>query len=672
MVPTASLTPRVAGTSSCGAHRPSFFARPLQTRPASTEAQPRALTFRVSRQPAAEEETAGGRSLTPAVLPAPPKAQKAIRKAAKPRAKRGAKKNATAAPTGTAAGGARGSLALPPTAESQIGGTPLAPPPPVHPVGERPASSVVTASTLTTVFAEGLRPVCVHLAGLSKKLDEVHDSVNRLSTNLHNQGVGNERTAQAVVQLQGAVKGVYDGVVAHSKQEPVAAGTLRGSTAMPEDYEEQLQLAILNEEEMSSVRDVTKLRMTEEMIGSTRSFQALPSRARGLKILFEACETVRGVDRKGAQDYMASQRLFLTAAGTPAESRARVSEKLYRVRDHVIEALQKVAMAAYIKELAVCEETMICKEAEAWLENGKYTRSPKAGPAINAALKAIFRRNGQKARIIEPKEVGETVFVDATTGHVGLIAHWGRDVYEKAAGVRKPRRTGNDDGSYDVWRAEVRNVSKLLRRHDDVEAGLRLCDGSNKLRAMNVADYGTFVIEESDTDESEKSASTSEQDPEEGEDLGVSNLAPEYVPGVDGVDVDTAGVGILGQDLEGEKDVAGGDEGSYAAEVVGSGDLISEVAGIGSDEAVGGGEVAVVRDGMDAREAACSGNDVAAEHVARAGEGSALGDVAGAGDGIDAGKNDDSGDLGPAPPGLLPESSAYPGGFGEYFQEDPP
>lgn len=539
----------------------------------------------------------------------------------------------------------------------------------MHPVEERPASSVVTVSTLTTVFVEGLRPVCVHLAGLSKKLDEVHDSVNRLSTNQHDQGVGNERTAQAVVQLQGAVKGIYDGVVAHSKQEPAAAVTLRGSTAMPEDYKEQLQLGILNEEEMSSVRDVTKLRTTEEMIGSTRSFQALPSRARGLEILFEACGTVRSVDRKGAQNQMASQRLFFTAAGTPAESRLRVSEKLNRVRGHVIEALQKVAMAAYIKELAVCVEVMTCEESEAWLENGKYTRSPKAGPAINAALKVIFRRNGQKARIIEPKEVGETVFVDATTGHVGLIAHLRRGIFEKAAGVRKPRRTGNDDGSYDGWRAEGK-FSKFLCRHDDVEAGLRLCDGSDKLRAMNVADDGTFVIEDSDTEESEESASTSEQDPEEGEDLGVSNPAPEYVVGVDGPDVAAAGVGMLGQDLQGEKDVACGVEGSYAAEVVGGGEFIAEAAGIGGDEAVGGGEVALVGDGMGARDAACSGNDVAAEDVARTGEVSALGDVACAGDGIDAGENDDGGDLGSPPPGLLPESSAYPGGFGEYLEEE--
>lgn len=75
MAPTASLTPRVAGSSSSGAHRPSLLARPLQTRPAGAAAQPRALTFRVPRQPAAEEESAGSRSLMPAVSPAPPKAQ---------------------------------------------------------------------------------------------------------------------------------------------------------------------------------------------------------------------------------------------------------------------------------------------------------------------------------------------------------------------------------------------------------------------------------------------------------------------------------------------------------------------------------------------------------------------------------------------------------------------
>lgn len=68
----------------------------------------------------------------------------------------------------------------------------------MHPVGERPAPSAVSVATMTKVFAEDLWIVCFHLAGLSQKLAEVHTSVNRLSTklhNLHNQGVGNERTA---------------------------------------------------------------------------------------------------------------------------------------------------------------------------------------------------------------------------------------------------------------------------------------------------------------------------------------------------------------------------------------------------------------------------------------------------------------------------------------------
>lgn len=38
---------------------------------------------------------------------------------------------------------------------------------------------------MTKVFAEGLRPVYVHLAGLNKKMDKVHTSVTRLSTSLH-------------------------------------------------------------------------------------------------------------------------------------------------------------------------------------------------------------------------------------------------------------------------------------------------------------------------------------------------------------------------------------------------------------------------------------------------------------------------------------------------------
>lgn len=87
--------------------------------------------------------------------------------------------------------------------------------------------------------------------------------------------------------------------------------------------------------------------------------------------------------------------------------------------------------------------------------------SPKAGHAINATLMAMLRRNGQRSRIIEQQDVGETVFVDASTRLVGLVAHWARDIFKKAADVRKPRRTGNYDGSYEGSRAEVKSFSSF-------------------------------------------------------------------------------------------------------------------------------------------------------------------------------------------------------------------
>lgn len=554
-VPPGSPSPVAAGgppSSSAGAHRPSMCRAPVQANLTAAAPLPRALSFVVPERDL--PDPAGQKSLTPSVAAAPPKAIKGIRKPTKPRAKRGAK-NATASPPPVQPAVSAGT----PTAASQTGWTPIADLPPVHPVGERPIPTVVTVATMTKVFAEGLRPVCVHLAGLSQKLAVVHTSVNRLSINLHSQGVGNERTAQAVVQLQGALRGVYEGVISHTKKEPVAATALRGSTAMLDNCEDQLELATINELEVGNVRDVAKKMMINEMLGAKESYRAMPNRVRALEILYDACLAVRGASQDEAVAYLCSQRVFLTTAGSPTETRIRVSEKLYRISSHVVEALQKVAMVAYFKSLGESIEAMTPATAEAWLRNNKYAHSATADPAINAALKAMFRRNGHHARVVTPKEVGDGEYVDATVGHVGLIAHWARGVFEKVAGVRKARRTGKDDGAYDGWRAEVRNVSTLLPWHGAVAGGLRLTDGTEEHRAMNVADDGTYVIECSEDEElPEGSAGSSGQQWDSSQGLMPGRGPVSAFAGVDD--------GLLGDDVfEGEGDVGGGD-GAVGAE----------------------------------------------------------------------------------------------------------
>lgn len=137
----------------------------------------------------------------------------------------------------------------------------------------------------------------------------------------------------------------------------------------------------------------------------------------------------------------------MTTAGTPTDKRIRVSEKLYRISSHVTEALQNVAMLAYFKDLGEDIDSKTPAVAAGWLKDGKYARSDKADSAINAALQAIFMRNGHAARVVSPKDVGDDVHVDASIGHVRRITYWARGVLEKIAGILKSRRTGNDDGA---------------------------------------------------------------------------------------------------------------------------------------------------------------------------------------------------------------------------------
>lgn len=156
----------------------------------------------------------------------------------------------------------------------------------------------------------------------------------------------NERTAHAVVQLQGAFQGVYDGVFHQVKPEPRRAKNLRGSTVMLDDCEAQLELATVNELELGNVRDMAKKAVIDEMPGSTGSYLAMPNLARVLEILYDACECVRGSSQDDAEKYTISHGVLLTTAGTPSEKRTRVSERLLRIASHVIGALQKVAILA--------------------------------------------------------------------------------------------------------------------------------------------------------------------------------------------------------------------------------------------------------------------------------------------------------------------------------------
>lgn len=450
-------------------------------------------------------------------------------------------------------------------------------------------AQVITLKDLNRALLEGMRPVCAQLATLSKQLGDVSASVGRISTSMHSQGVGNERTANAVVQLQGTVEGVVNGVVSRVKSEHGGRRAGGSTTADPTDEDERLELATLNEDEVRRVRDVAKQMMVSDITSAVEGLYVMPSGARVLDICYQATEHVLHVDRAGAQEYMESRRLFINADGKPADRRAPVSEKLNRVKGHLLEAMRKVAMMAYFHSLGIDVAELTPVVARGWLEKEQYAKSPPAKTATNAALKALFVRSGQSGRVVAAA-VGKSEYVNASMGHVALIAHWACVSFQKAVGTRKVRRTGNDDGSYAGWREHMILVNKFLRHHTDAEEGLQLCDGDDERRALLVADDGTYTVD----------ADTDDGGPDEVvADDGVSRGAGGRVAGGDGggaagsfaADGDVAGGDVAGGDVAGG-DVAGGDVvgGPLAGGDVAGGDVVSgRVAGGGGGPSAGSG-----------------------------------------------------------------------------------
>lgn len=635
--PSSSLLPSqpfqdvAASSPVAGSHPglPSSFTPALHQRPlagAATTTKPRLLTFRAPQRatPATELTKSqslplvGEKSLTPAPAGATPKTQKPIRKKpTKPRAKRA--KKPPAAPVGQSPGSTDAQPGASPAAVPTAGGARTSnaadtatPEPPQAPVGR----AGVTVADLTKVLGEGLRPLCAHLVSLSRKLEEVQTTVNRMSTSMHNQGVGNERTARAVVQLQGAVKGAVSSAAVLAKTEPGTSAVLCGGTSFPSDLEERLVLATHNEAEVSAVRECSKKTMRSEIMEATSSYLVMPSRARAQDILFSSTQSVRNINRAAAEEYLDSRRVFLLANGAPAGRRTRVSEKLNRVRSHVFEKIQKVAMLAYFKALGVDTGTLVKDDAEKWLAKDKYANSPKANDAVKAALTAVFLRNGAHRRVVEPKGVGEEVYVDASTGHVALITHWARGVFEKVVGCRKARRNGNDDCAYDCWRDEVRLVSGFLRRHVNVENGLRVCDATDKRRAMVVADDGSFIV---DVPDGEESAGVGLVD--DGDELGEDG----DVVGEDG-------------DVVGEDGDFTGEDDDFTGEDDENGDVAGELSTTFVEK-----------------------ENTVLEEPAR------VGPLHPGGPEQVGGGGEESGHV----PGVLAESSAYPQGFAEYLEEEP-
>lgn len=204
----------------------------------------------------------------------------------------------------------------------------------------------------------------------------------------------------------------------------------------------------------------------------------------------------------------------------------------------------------------------------------------------------------------------------------------------------------------------MRHVSKFLRKHEDDQDGLRLCDGSDERRAMHMADDGTFVIEESSDELPSGSAGPAETD---GSASHVRDHSEELLPGyVSGDGSAEGGDGVDDEEgVDGEEGLAG--EAGYDGWEDGEGE-----SGAAAD---GGHGAGVVDAAVDCGGGAGLGPVGDVDSTVEAGVDAAA--LAGAAEGVGGAGSVDGRELGDAPPGLLPESAAYPRGLAEYPEEVP-
>lgn len=201
------------------------------------------------------------------------------------------------------------------------------------------------------------------------------------------------------------------------------------------------------------------------------AFTACPAAPVFFDISYQAVEHVLHVNCMGAQEYMESRRRFMSAGGKPAAKWALVSEKLNRVKIHMLEMLRKIAMLKYFNCLGIDVGVLTQAEAQEWQRDAKYVRPPMAGTAVVPARKALFRRTGQVSRVVDPGVVGHSQYANASMEYVALIAHWACTTLQKAVGVCKARRAGNDDCSYAGLRDHIIMVKAFRPRHTRPDSG---------------------------------------------------------------------------------------------------------------------------------------------------------------------------------------------------------
>lgn len=364
------------------------------------------------------------------------------------------------------------------------------------------AAKIITAS-VTKGVRDGLRAVQTELSGLRNKVDAMGTTLSILCTTVNTQGVGSERTAQAVQQLHGTVRGGFSSMMnrvdAPAKADELvgrapAAGT--GTPAAPvasvgQDWNSlplkaKQEVANKNLKTLSAVRDLCKKTLVQAMLTANVSSDAFLDAPKVKEHVHAAVRTILGVSEEVVDEYLDSSLYFPVrrAAGDPVK--IRVSSKLGLVMPHLLQGIRRLVIPVYFNSLQMPVQKATDDLCRLWLASDKYTNSDVGTSSVTAALTTLCRRWGAKSRVIDQPAVGDLPHVVTTLGMYALVSLLVRNHLEDVIGTSNESRRADDDKKptmHDQWRQELVRVSRFLPMDDKVHSGLRLVDGVNPERA---------------------------------------------------------------------------------------------------------------------------------------------------------------------------------------------
>lgn len=350
---------------------------------------------------------------------------------------------------------------------------------------------LVTAS-VTKGPRDGLRGMQTELSGLRNKVNAMGTTLNILCPTVNTQGVGSERTAQALQHLHGTVQGGFSSMMnragaplkkketaerASSAGTGLAAGTVAaaGDDWTTLSLATRQKMASKNLKTLSAVRNLCQKTLVEAMLTTNVSADALLDAVMVLEHVHAAVRALLGVQEEAVQDYLHSSLPFPVRQPTGAPVKARVSSKLGLVMPHLLQGIRRLVVPVYFNELHLSSQKISADLCALWLDNDKYTNSDVGTEGITAAVSALCRRWSAKSRVIDKFAVGDRPHVVTTVGIYALVSLLVRNHLDDVVAAEKGTGRQEDEkkpSMFEQWRQELVRVSRLLPWVDKVHRGL--------------------------------------------------------------------------------------------------------------------------------------------------------------------------------------------------------